>query len=132
MIVIITCGQDKAITKSRAEKMYTSGYFRQCLRWAKAKTSPDKVFILSAKYGLLRLDDLIMPYDLKMGQSGSVLPSQVYEQAKALGIENEKILSTAGIEYRKILDTVFPNISYPFDGMTIGYRAEAMKKDLGC
>lgn len=129
MIIIITCGQEKALTKSRAEKMYVSGYFKQCLAWAKAKTSPEKIFIISAKYGLLRLDEVIAPYDLRMGQPGSISPSAISRQAEDLGIVDAEIISTAGADYQKVLNRVFKKISYPFEGMTIGYRGQAMKKD---
>ncbi len=130
--VIITCGKKKAITKSRAELMYVGSHFKTCLRWAKSKTTPEHIFILSAKYGLLKLTDVIEPYELKMGQKGCVTDEYVKFQASQLKIANHRVLSTAGKEYRLILDKVFKKIEYPFFNMALGYMKQAITRELRC
>lgn len=132
MKIIITCGSAKAITRSRAEKLYVGGHFKKCLAWAKAKVGAENVFIISAKYGLLKLDDMIEPYDLRMGQPGSVSTLVLLRQAEDLGIIDEEILSSAGADYQKPLVRVFQKIKFPFKGLTMGFMAQAMKKDLKC
>jgi cytoplasmic iron level regulating protein YaaA (DUF328/UPF0246 family) len=128
--IIITCGSKKSITPSRAELMYLGSHFKRCLSWAKSKSSQDKIFILSAKYGLLKLDQKINPYDLRMGQEGCVDFNFVKNQAIELNIIDNQIYSTAGKEYRNILDQVFKNIKYPFFNMSMGYMAQAIKRDM--
>lgn len=128
MMIIISCGAKKAMTPSRAKLMYIGSHFRNCLRWARRKTDDSKIFILSARYGLLRLEDQIAPYDLKMGQPGSVTVEKVRAQAAAFGISGI-IFSTAGAKYREILKEIFPNIHFPFEGRSMGLMAQAMKRD---
>lgn len=46
--------------------MYCGSYFRTCLKLAKKISH--RVYILSAKYGLLRLGDVIEPYELTLNK----------------------------------------------------------------
>lgn len=66
MAVVISCGAAKVETLQpvQAWRLYTGGYFKTMLDLA-TRASAD-VKILSAEYGLLELNDLILPYDLKM------------------------------------------------------------------
>jgi hypothetical protein len=48
---------------------------------------PARVLILSARYGLVRPEDLLEPYDLRMGQPGSVMVQTLAQQARSLGID---------------------------------------------
>lgn len=125
---IITCGSSKCVTVTRAEKMYIGTFFKAQLGFALKYFKRDDVFILSAKYGLLTLDQKIAPYDLKMGQIGSVSVDLVKQQAEKLGIIKNKITSTAGKDYRTVLDNVFLNINYPFKDLKgMGFMIKAMK-----
>jgi cytoplasmic iron level regulating protein YaaA (DUF328/UPF0246 family) len=107
--------------------MYVGGFFKAQLFYAKKHFPDDQIFILSAKYGLLTLSEKIKPYDLKMGQVGSIGYDSVKKQAIALNIIDNKIISTAGKEYRLVLDKVFPDILYPFKDLKgMGYMIKAM------
>ncbi|WP_353763501.1 DUF6884 domain-containing protein, partial [Oceanithermus sp.] len=57
-IVLISCASKKMPHKAKAEELYTSQLFRKSLEYAR-QLSPEKVFVLSAKYGLITLDDNI-------------------------------------------------------------------------
>ena len=59
-IVLISCVSKKLAVKSKAENLYSSVLFKYNLRYAKS-LNPEKIFILSAKYGLLSLDDEVEP-----------------------------------------------------------------------
>ena len=61
-IVLISCASKKLAFKSKAEDLYISTLFRLSFAYAK-KLKPDKIFILSAKYGLLNLNDEIATYN---------------------------------------------------------------------
>lgn len=128
--IIITCGSKKSSTSCRAQIMYMGTHFKKCLKWAKSKTSEDNIFILSAKYGLLKLDQKINPYDLKMGMKNCVDSNFIKKQAIELNIIEDQIYSTAGKEYRIVLDQVFKNIKYPFFNLSMGYMAQAIKRDM--
>jgi hypothetical protein len=48
--------------KYMAEKLYKSRIYNRCLQEAK-RQKPDRIYILSTKYGLLHLDEQIFPYN---------------------------------------------------------------------
>jgi len=56
--------------KIKAQDLYISALFQKNLQYAKS-LNPDKIFILSAKYGLLKLDEEIEPYDKTLNRMRS-------------------------------------------------------------
>lgn len=91
---VIPCGGAKATERARARDMYRGSLYRHALtnvtRLAamdEADGNPARVLILSAKYGLLQLDEEIEPYDLIMGRPGSVTADALTAQALGLGID---------------------------------------------
>ncbi len=71
-LVVVPCGAVKSAVASPAGEMYRSGYHRLGLKAARALTSPESIRILSALHGLLALDRMVEPYDLRMGSPGSI------------------------------------------------------------
>ncbi len=61
-IILISCVSKKLNHKSRAMDLYISPLFKKNIQYGK-KSNPDKIFILSAKYGLVDLEEEIEPYD---------------------------------------------------------------------
>ena len=62
MIVFLSYVKSKRDSPCAARDMYTSDLFQKSLAYA-MQLKPRKVYILSAKYGLLELDDQIEPYN---------------------------------------------------------------------
>jgi ParB family chromosome partitioning protein len=63
-VAFLGCTSGKENRKCSAEEMYTGPHFRLPLEYIKSHAPPfDRWFILSAKYGLLKADDIIEPYD---------------------------------------------------------------------
>lgn len=118
MIVIIPCGGKKRDYPCPAGEMYIGGYHLACQRYALSRVDRERVFILSALYGLLGLDETITPYDLRMGKPGSVSLSTLREQVEALGIVNEKeVTALGGIEYVKMVRLLYLNVRLPLKGV---------------
>ena len=69
-IVLISCASQKRSYKCKARDLYISALFKKNLRYA-LKLAPDQIFILSAKYGLVGLDDEIEPYNLTLNTMSS-------------------------------------------------------------
>ena len=67
------CGSRKLDRPAPAGEMYVGSYDRACARAAAARGG--RVLIISAKHGLLDPATVIEPYDLRMGQPGSVTAS---------------------------------------------------------
>lgn len=109
MIVIISCGAKKRTTPCAARDLYIGNYFRTALRYALALTAGDegKVFILSAKWGLLTLDQIVEPYELRMGRPGAIAVEHVRAQADLHGIASANIVAVAGDAYVKLCRQVW-------------------------
>lgn len=61
-IAFVSCSKTKASHKAPAAALYTSDLFRKSL--LAALDTSKKVYILSAKHGVLGLGDIICPYDI--------------------------------------------------------------------
>lgn len=66
MIALIGCVKSKKKNICKAKDMYISPLFRKSLNYASKTCS--NIYILSAKYGLLRMDDIISPYNETLNQ----------------------------------------------------------------
>lgn len=66
-IVLVTCVAEKQHQKSTAKDMYTGELFDKLMTYA-ASLKPDNIFILSGKYGLLSLNDIIEYYDVNLNK----------------------------------------------------------------
>lgn len=101
--VVIPCGAEKLTTSSKAADMYTGSMFKDALNTARGVVPDEQIFILSAKYGLLRLDQVIEPYDIKFGTKGTIAPDSVAGQISQLISADAHILSLLPAEYHKVL-----------------------------
>lgn len=73
-LVLIPCAARKLARGAPAGELYDSAHFRLTLRAAQARARivDARVMIVSAKYGLVRLERVIQPYDVTFGQPGAV------------------------------------------------------------
>ncbi|ANU79764.1 hypothetical protein BI023_gp58 [Mycobacterium phage Sneeze] len=85
-IVVIPCGATKLDGPAPADQLYTSQHFRLTLRAAHklAEDQGARVFILSALHGLVAPSTVLEPYDVKMGDAGSIKPAALAEQLAAI------------------------------------------------
>lgn len=118
-LVIVPCGTKKNTTPSKipAAQRYTGTYHRLGLRAAAALTGPDLTRILSARFGLMPLHQLVEPYNLRLGQPGSITVDQLREQASdqdLLGHSNVVIFG--GRDYTALAQQVWPNAHTPLHG----------------
>lgn len=69
VVMVIPCGKDKLDHAAAASDLYTGSAFKAALAAALHQVDGDrsKVLILSALHGLVGLDDVLEPYDVKMG-----------------------------------------------------------------
>jgi len=81
-LVVIACGAEKLDRPAQAAELYTSGHFRLMLKAARrlAQDHGGRAVIMSALHGLVELDAVVAPYDLKMGQPGSITAAAVAGQ----------------------------------------------------
>lgn len=65
-LLIISCGNLKREGSYKAEDLYIGLMFRKRLKFAKSLKNIHKIMILSGKYGLIDLDEIIETYDEKL------------------------------------------------------------------
>ena len=132
MIVFISCSKTKASKKSKAKDLYTSTLFKYSLKYAE-KLKPDKIYILSAKHGVLELEDKIYPYDKTLNSMSDKTIKRwsylCYQQLKDKGIDfDEEVIFLTGESYHKYIKQLFKNKSFPMQGLRMGKRMQYLKK----
>ena len=116
--MVISCGGKKASTPQPARYMYQGGYFQSTLRYALSITTPEKVRILSSKYGLLKLTDVIAPYEMVITDKNAISNTELREQATAQGLLTvSPVYIVAGKRYDEKLRTIYPNARNLLDGV---------------
>ncbi len=131
-IVLISCVSKKLPHRARVRDIYISTLFKLNLDYAR-KFAPDKIFVLSAKYGLLELDQEIEPYELTLNnmRSGGVKiwAEKVLKQIKsACPIDESEFIFLAGENYRKFLLPHLKNYEIPLRGLRIGEQLKKLKE----
>lgn len=110
-----------------AGEMYVGSYHAALRRYAEAI---GKVYILSAKYGLMELSTQIEPYNLRMGDQGCVTTSVILQQATRLGLLECDVIALGGRDYTRICRAVWPTCKTPLDGVGgIGKQLAWLKRN---
>ncbi|MBU0963071.1 MAG: hypothetical protein KKD48_04170 [Nanoarchaeota archaeon] len=133
-VVLISCVSKKLNHKSKAKDLYVSPLFKKEFEYAKL-LNPDKIFILSAKYGLLKLDEEIEPYNKTLNK---MLSNEIKEWAdsvlnqlkKVSDLNKDEFVFLAGKNYRKFL---LPSLKYykiPMEHITLFYQLGWLKKEI--
>ncbi|MCZ6802793.1 MAG: hypothetical protein O7D86_02360 [Proteobacteria bacterium] len=96
------------------------------------KLNPDGIYILSAKYGLLNLEQEIDPYEQTLNNMRAnevkQWASQVIEQIRKISvIEETEFVFLAGEKYRKYLLSHLNNVQIPLKGLRIGEQLQKLK-----
>lgn len=133
-IVLIACASKKAGHKAKAKDLYISPLFKMNLKYAES-LMPDKMFILSAKHGLLDLEKEIEPYNETLKKMAS---KDVKEWAnniigklrKTADLANDEFIFLAGDRYRKHLIPCIKNYKIPLKGLGIGKQLKFLKENL--
>lgn len=117
MIVVVPCGAKKRSGRWPAKHLYLpTGFRRQYMQTALEFTTPDKIFILSAKYGLLGLEDVVDSYDITLASPDSIMVDVVREQARRRGILAEVPLLLLRGRYLAFAAAVWPVHRAPLAG----------------
>jgi cytoplasmic iron level regulating protein YaaA (DUF328/UPF0246 family) len=126
-VVIINCSKKKNSGKMMASDLYCGKMFKGALKYAKTYNRP--IFILSAKYGLIQLDDVIEDYNLKITMLNKAEKLKwtklVLIQWRILIKDYESVVFLCSEEYSKL---IIPNIRnkylLPLKGLTMGYQLQ--------
>ena len=133
-IVLISCASKKTDVKSKAKDLYISPLFKLNLSYAKS-LNPEKIFILSAKHGLLDLDEEILPYnetlntmkDNEIKEWGNNVISKLKNK---IDLKNDEIIFLAGEKYRKYLIPYINDYKIPLQSLGTGKQLKFLKEKL--
>lgn len=129
-IVLLSCTKSKLDKPAPARDMYSPSPMFQKTKSYGEGLKPDKMFILSAKYGLLPMDKQIEPYDLTLKTMKADEKNQWGEMVKGqmgkvgLSPEKDNFIFLTGSEYMKPLEKFIPseNVEKPMEGKRMGER----------
>lgn len=130
-IILISCVSKKLAHHAKAKDLYISTLFKLNLKYAE-QLAPDEIFVLSAKHGLLTLEQEVEPYEQTLNDMRSseirVWANRIIEQIREhFIIDDSEFTFLAGDKYRKYL---LPHIKYykvPLEGLRIGEQLQRLK-----
>ena len=127
-IILISCVSQKLTIKSKAKDLYISTLFKKNLEYA-LSLNPSQIFILSAKYGLVELDETIEPYDKTLNNMSSFEKKEwaelvVNKLRKLTDLRKDKFTFLAGNNYRKYLIPHLKFYEIPMNGLPIGKQLQ--------
>ena len=132
-IVLISCASKKLEDKAKAKEIYISPLFKLNMKYA-LSLKPDKIFILSAKYGLLDLEQEIEPYNLALNnlkeEEIRLWAEKVLEcLKKQADLNNDEFIFLAGDKYRRYIIPKIKNYKIPLKGLGIGRQLKFLKEN---
>ncbi len=118
-IVLVTCVAAKKNLRCQVKDMYLGQLFQDLMNHAEA-LHPDKIFILSGKYHLLRLDDLIEPYDVNLNlvsEDELIIWSETVlrQLSEEVDLKDDHFVFLASDRYCKYLIKHIRNYEIPFE-----------------
>lgn len=96
--------------------MYVGSYHRACRKAADA-LQPDQLLILSARYGLLDLDDVIEPYDTAHGAADAITDQVLPKHATLRDIVRlDPVVALGGARHVSLVRSIWPHARTPLAG----------------
>jgi hypothetical protein len=128
-IALVACCGQKLDRAAPASELYTSPLFKKAVAFARTF---DGWYILSAKYGLVRPDTLIEPYDctlLKMRKADRLAwGRKVFDQMTVEGIAGTEFVALAGAKYVEPLVWAGLSMETPMKSLSIGKQLAWLTK----
>lgn len=112
--------------------MYVSDLFRKMMAYGRS-LKPNRMFILSAKYGLLLPDDIIEPYEqtlntMKKADREAWAAKVLSALRRNCDLDEDEFVFLAGQSYRKHLVPHIRHCAVPMQGMAFGRQLEWLGK----
>ena len=91
-IVFLSCCKSKLDHPAPARELYTGALFRKALAYAEQVLYADAIYVFSAKYGVVGVDEVIAPYSLVMKNSGTIKEDGIGMTAAAIKEWRAKVI----------------------------------------
>ena len=128
---LVGCAATKLDRPAPARDLYTSQLFRKASAYAEATC--DRWYILSAKHGLIRPDEVIEPYDMTLGANDQRWADVVRKQLadELADIPGVTLVALAGVRYQTVLRPCQWPFQIPMKGLGIGQQLGYLTSRLG-
>ena len=131
-IALISCSKEKKDYPCPAWELYSASNLFS-LSYQYAKKVADKIFILSAKYGLVSENQIIPPYnqtlkEMNRQQQLNWASGVLEALGRECNLSSDHFILLAGNTYCRDLVQHLPNHSLPLDGLRMGERMSRLKK----
>lgn len=129
-VAFVACSKTKRPYPTAAGHLYVSALFRKSMLFA--LTNADRVYILSAKHGVLELGDRIAPYDVTLGalsgEEKRAWARSVEPSLKRVLSRGDTAVFLAGAEYQKdlvpIVRAIGARVQIPLGNLSLGRRLQ--------
>ncbi len=133
-VVLLSCTKQKSNKATIARDMYLSPLFRYELKYSELLNSSD-IFILSAKYKLIGLNEVIEPYDVTLNNMNREERKKwatevIDELSQCTNLSEDHYIFLAGAKYREFLIPKMTNYSVPMEGLSIGKQLQFLRRKL--
>jgi Family of unknown function (DUF6884) len=133
-IALVSCVKTKRPSASPACDLYISPWFLSARHYA--ETHANAWYILSAQHGVLRVDQLVEPYErtlTRMRKSERLAWAQIVQnQLLELLPADAEVIFLAGLPYRKGIEPFLRQRGYsvtvPLEGLRLGPQLRRLKE----
>ncbi|MGC4947745.1 DUF6884 domain-containing protein [Streptomyces sp. DT224] len=127
-VVVIPCSGKKLTVPAPAGELYLGSYHRACRATADALAADGGlVLVLSSLHGLVTLDEILHPYEMRFRDPGAVSGDILRAQARELGVDQaQDVTVLAGADYVTAARAVWPDASAPLAGLGIGKQRQRL------
>jgi|694.fasta_scaffold67143_4 hypothetical protein len=135
-ITLIACSATKLEKPALAKELYQGSLFKKSLEYALKTTNSKDVYIVSAKYGLVGLNDVIEPYNVTLkdmsAEDRDDWGVNVYSELKKKypQLDNLNVTILAGMAYYEPLIKLIKKYDLPLDGLRIGESMQELNEKL--
>lgn len=131
-IALISCSKEKKNYPCAARELYSASNLFS-LSYQYAQKNADKIYILSAKYGLVAEDQVIPPYnqtlkEMNRQQQLNWAAGVLEALERECNLSSDHFILLAGNTYCRDLTQHLPNHSMPLEGLRMGERMSQLKK----
>lgn len=133
-IALIACASKKRTYRAPARDLYASPLFQYALAYAQT-LQPDQIYILSARYGLVQLDEEIEPYNLTLKRM-TVQERKTWAEGviaalrQQCDLAHDHFVVLAGTLYREYVLPHLPSYELPLQGYPIGKQLQWLKQNV--
>lgn len=130
-VVLIACSKTKLCSEVPARELYQGASFKKSLQLAERHF--DDIFVLSAKYGVLPLDQEIAPYertlkDMTKTEQTAWGRGVIKKLGKLYDFETTNFVILAGKRYYELLVDHLPHYELPLRGLPQGRRLKRLNE----